>query len=78
MLGTGPPAGIPARGLLADHLLRRGHVNARPYVAAYGSIGATLLFAPAFASTHLWVTAPLLFAGRILLTRPVAPAEARR
>ena len=76
VLGAGSAAGILAGGLLADRLLRRGHLNARVHVAAYGSIGATLLLAPAFASTYLPVTAPLLFAGGILLTLPVAPAEA--
>jgi len=76
VLGAGSAIGILAGGVLADRLLRRGNVNARVLVAAYGSIGATLLLAPAFASTQLLVTAPLLFAGGILLTVPVAPAEA--
>jgi len=76
VLGVGSAAGILAGGLLADRRLRRGHVNARVHVAAYAAIGATLLLAPAFASTNLLVSAPLLFAGGILLTMPIAPAEA--
>lgn len=76
VLGAGSAVGILAGGVLADRLLRRGHLNARVLVAAFGAIGATLLLAPAFASTHLPVTAPLLFAGGVLLTLPVAPAEA--
>ena len=46
------------------------------YVAAFGAIGATLVLVPAFASTNLLVSAPLLFVGGVLLTVPIAPAEA--
>ncbi len=76
VLGAGSAIGILAGGFLADRLLRHGHVNARVYVVAYGSIGATLVLAPAFASTNLWISAPLIFIGGILLTLPIAPAEA--
>lgn len=76
LFGLGAVVGILAGGFLADRLLARGMVNARVNVVAYGSIAATLVLAPAFASTVLWVTAPLLLVGGILLTLPVAPAEA--
>jgi MFS family permease len=76
VLGAGSAVGILAGGMLADRLLRRGHVNARVYVAALGAIGATLVLVPAFASTNLLVSAPLLFVGGVLLTIPIAPAEA--
>jgi MFS family permease len=76
VLGAGSAVGILAGGTIADRLLRRGHVNARVHVAAFAAIGATLLLAPAFASTNLLVSAPLLFAGGILLTMPIAPGEA--
>jgi MFS family permease len=76
VLGAGSAVGILAGGMLADRLLRRGHVNARVYVAAFGAIGATLVLVPAFASTSLLVSAPLLFVGGVLLTVPIAPAEA--
>ncbi len=76
VLGAGSALGILAGGLLADRRLRRGHVNARVHVAAFGAIGASLLLAPAFASTSLLVSAPLLFLGGVLLTVPIAPAEA--
>lgn len=76
VLGAGSAIGILAGGFLSDRLLRQGHVNARVYVVAYGSIGATLVLAPAFASTDLMVSAPLIFIGGIFLTLPVAPAEA--
>jgi len=76
VLGAGSAVGILTGGMLADRLLRRGYVNARVYVAAFGAIGATLVLVPAFASTDLAVSAPLLFAGGVLLTLPIAPAEA--
>jgi MFS family permease len=76
VLGAGSAVGILTGGMLADRLLRRGYVNARVYVAAFGAIGATLVLVPAFASTNLAVSAPLLFVGGVLLTLPIAPAEA--
>jgi MFS family permease len=76
VLGAGSAIGILSGGFLADRLLRHGHVNARVHVVAYGSIGASLVLAPAFASTNLWIDAPLIFLGGILLTLPIAPAEA--
>jgi MFS family permease len=76
VLGAGSAIGVLAGGVLSDRLLRRGHVNARVYVVAYGSIGATLVLAPAFASTNLLISAPLIFLGGIMLTLPIAPAEA--
>lgn len=76
VLGVGSAIGIITGGTVADRLLRRGHVNSRVYVAGIGAIGATLALAPAFASTSLTVTAPLMFVGGILLTCPVAPGEA--
>jgi MFS family permease len=76
VLGAGSAIGILAGGFLADRLLRHGHVNARVYVVAAGSIAATLVLAPAFATTNLWIGAPLIFIGGIMLTLPIAPAEA--
>jgi MFS family permease len=76
LLGAGSVFGILGGGIVADRLLARGVVNARVYVVSYGSIAATFVLAPAFASTSLAVTAPLLFVGGALLTLPVAAAEA--
>jgi MFS family permease len=76
VLGAGSAVGILAGGTLADRRLRRGHVNARVHVAAFGAIAATLVLVPAFASTSLLISAPLLFVGGIALTIPIAPAEA--
>jgi MFS family permease len=76
VLGAGSAIGVLAGGFLSDRLLRRGLVNARVHVVAYGSMAATLVLAPAFASINLWVGAPLIFLGGIMLTLPIAPAEA--
>jgi MFS family permease len=76
VLGAGSAIGVLAGGFLSDRLLRRGMVNARVHVVAYGSIAASLVLAPAFASTNLWIGAPLIFLGGIMLTLPIAPAEA--
>jgi MFS family permease len=76
LLGMGAVVGILGGGFLSDRYMRRGHLNARIYVIAFGSIAATLVLMPAFASTSLWVTAPLSVFGGLFLTLPVAPAEA--
>jgi predicted MFS family arabinose efflux permease len=76
LLGAGSAFGILGGGFVADRLLRRGIVNSRVYVIAGGSIAASLVMMPAFASTNLTLTAPLMFLGGALLTLPVAPAEA--
>jgi MFS family permease len=76
LLGLGSVLGILGGGFLADRYLRRGIINARVYVVAFGSIAATVVLLPALASTSLLVTAPFLLIGGIFLTLPVAPAEA--
>jgi MFS family permease len=75
-LGLGSVFGIIGGGFIADRYLRRGHLNARVYVVALGSIAATAVLMPAFASTSLAVASPLMFFGGALLTLPVAPTEA--
>ena len=76
LFGLGAAVGIVAGGYLADHLLRRGIINARVYVVAFSSIAASLVLTPAFLSTSLTVAAPLMVLGGALLTVPVAPSEA--
>jgi MFS family permease len=76
LLGAGSVIGILAGGFVADRWVRRGVVNARIYVVAFGSIAGGLLLMPAFASSNLLVTAPLFFLGGLFLTFPLAPGEA--
>jgi MFS family permease len=72
----GAVIGILGGGFLSDRYLRRGVINARVYVVVAGSIAATVVLMPAFASTNLALAAPLMFLGGIFLTLPVAPADA--
>jgi MFS family permease len=76
LMGLGSAVGIVSGGFLADRLLRRGILNARVYVVAAGSVAASVLLMPAFASTTLPLTMPLLVLGATALTLPIAPAEA--
>jgi MFS family permease len=76
LLGLGAAVGIVAGGFVSDRYMRRGVLCARVYVVAFASIAATVLLIPAFASTSLWVTSPLLLVGAMFLTLPVAPADA--
>jgi MFS family permease len=76
LFGLGAAAGVLSGGFVADHLLRRGIVNARIYVVAFSSFIATAIFVPAFASHSLTVTAPLFLIGGVFLTLPIAPADA--
>ena len=76
LLGFGAIFGILGGGFLADRYLRKGMINSRVYVVAFGSIAATVVLMPAFASTTLAASAPLMLLGGALLTLPVAPAEA--
>lgn len=76
LLAVGSAAGIIGGGYLADRLLRKGSVYGRVHIIAAASVLASLVLAPAFASTSMWVTAPLFVVGGCLLTLPIAPAEA--
>jgi len=76
LLAVGSASGIIGGGYLADRLVRRGVVNGRIQVIAVASVLASIVLAPAFASTSMWVTAPLFVVGGCLLTLPLAPAEA--
>jgi MFS family permease len=76
LIGAGSVIGILGGGFLSDRYLRRGFLNARVHVVAFGSIAATIVLMPAFASTNLAASVPLLFLGGICLTLPIAPAEA--
>ena len=76
LLAVGSAVGMIGGGFLADRQLRRGFVYGRVTIIATASILASVVLAPAFASTSLWVTAPLFVLGGCLLTLPIAPAEA--
>lgn len=75
-IGGGAAIGLIGGGELADHLLRRGVVNARVHVTAVASVLASVLLLPAFLTSSLALASVLLFFGCICLTAPVAPSEA--
>jgi MFS family permease len=76
LFALGSAFGILGGGFISDRYLKRGVVNARVWVMALSSIMATFILVPAFASTNLAITGPLLLLGGFLLTLPVAPADA--
>jgi MFS family permease len=76
LLAVGSATGIIGGGYLADRLVRRGSAHGRIHVIAVASVAASAVLVPAFASTSLWVTAPLFVVGGCLLTLPLAPTEA--
>lgn len=76
LLALGAAGGILCGGILSDRYMRRGHLNGRVRVIAVGSVVATAVLMPAFASTDLGVTAPLFLVGGFFVTLPIAPSEA--
>lgn len=76
VFGLGAAVGIVGGGFVADRLLRRGVLNARVHVVAFASVAAVVVLVPAFLSTTLALTVPLMVVGGVLLTVPIAPGEA--
>jgi MFS family permease len=76
LLSIGAAAGILTGGMLSDRFLQRGWINGRVWLIAGGSVIATAVLMPGFASTSLSVTAPLFFLGGFFITVPIAPSEA--
>jgi len=76
VLGLGAFAGVLGGGYLADLLLRRGMLRARLYVTAAGYAGAGAVYMLAFATTKLWVAAPLLAVASGLSTIALGPSFA--
>lgn len=75
-LGLGAAVGIVAGGFLADRFFNRGVLAARVWITGLSAVAASAVLVPAFASSSLLVTAPLMVLGGMLMTLPVAPAEA--
>ena len=76
VLGIGSFVGLAGGGILADRLLRRGHLNARVVVASVGSIAATFVLIPALLVDGLLLSGVLFFLSGVFVTLPVAPSEA--
>lgn len=78
VLGAGALAGVVLGGRLADHLLARGHLDARMVVPAVGFVAAAFLFAPAVITTSIVIALPLLVAAAFLLAAANPPLDAAR
>ena len=76
LLGVGSFVGLAGGGVVADRLLARGHVNARVWVAAGGSMAATVVLVPALLVPGLIASGLLFFLAGVCVTLPVAPSEA--
>lgn len=78
VVGAAAVAGIVSAGYLADRLLARGRLTARLIVAAAGYLSAALFFLPAFFSTDLAVSLPLVLIGAAAVAAPNSPGDAAR
>lgn len=78
LVGLGALAGVVLGGRLADHLLRRGRVNARVIVGAVGYMAAAAIFVPALISPVLIVSLPLFALGAGALAAPDPAVNAAR
>lgn len=76
LLSIGAAGGILTGGMLSDRYLQRGWINGRVWLIAVSSVLATVILMPGFASTNLWITAPLFLVGGFFITMPIAASEA--
>ncbi|MGI8576867.1 MAG: MFS transporter [Nocardioidaceae bacterium] len=61
VLGVGAIVGVLITGRLADWLIDRGHLTARPVIAGLSFLIAAVLFLPGMLTATLLVAAPLFF-----------------
>ena len=78
VIGLGALAGVYAGGRTADKLMERGVVTARVIVPVAVLLTISLVLAPAFWVTTLWIAVPLLTVGAGLLGAANPPQDAAR
>lgn len=78
VVGIGATVGILITGRLADRLVARGHLAARPVIAGIGYLAAVALFVPALLTSSLAVAAPLFFLAAMGLGGANPPLDAAR
>lgn len=78
LVGIGALVGTLVGGRLADHLMRRGHVNARIQVAIAGFLVAGVLLLPGLLTSWLALALPLYFLGAAAFSLPNPPLDAAR
>ena len=77
-IGAGALLGILTSGRLADRLIARHHLAARPVVAGIAFLVAAGLFLPALGTTSLLVAFPLLFVAAAAIGGMNPPIDAAR
>ena len=78
VLGVGAIAGVLVAGRVADRLIHRGHIAARPVVAGVAFLFAAALFVPALLVPTLFVAGPLFFLAAAGLGAVNPPLDAAR
>jgi predicted MFS family arabinose efflux permease len=78
LVGVGALLGTLVGGRLADRLMRRGHVNARLWVAIAGFLAAALLLLPGLLTESLALALPLYLLGAAAFSLPNPPLDAAR
>lgn len=77
-IGAGAIIGVLTSGRIADALLARGRLSARPVVAGIAFVGAVLVFVPALLVPTLLMATPLLITGAAMLGATNPPLDAAR
>jgi sugar phosphate permease len=77
-LGAGAVLGVLLSGRVADHMIARGHLSARPLVAAVTLAAATVCFVPGVLVPSTWVAMPLLVLGAVALGGANPPLDSAR
>jgi MFS family permease len=78
LVGIGALLGTLVGGRLADHLMRRGHVNARIHVAIAGFAVSAVLLLPGLLTSSLAFALPLYLLGGAAFSLPNPPLDAAR
>lgn len=77
-LGAGGIIGVLVTGRVADRLIGRGRLDARPLVAGISFVAAAVLFLPALLTTSVVVAAPLFFLAAVGVGGANPPLDAAR
>jgi MFS family permease len=78
LIGIGAVGGVVAGGAIGDALLHRGRLNGRIYVSAVTAALATVAFAPALFSRHVFSALPYLAFAVFMLSAQNPPLDAAR
>jgi predicted MFS family arabinose efflux permease len=77
-IGAAALLGVLVGGRLADRMMRRGRIDARPFVAGIAYIASAIAFIPGFLTRSLLVALPVFLVAAALLGAPNPPLDAAR